>query len=340
MNENVAMRRIGLIAKPASHSQTIAQRLLYSIFEKSGYQGRLVDLRHLSDIQARYEKLFKEAIYDEEFYQEWLAGFVFRPPEQLPHAWSIIIVSYPHPQTRITFTWKGRAIPVIIPPTYLHGDQDDRKVMNLLSDTLYPLGYHLAEALLPKKLLAVSSGLGSYGKNNICYVEGMGSFIRLVAFYSDLPCEEDNWQEPRMLEACLKCNACGNRCPSGAISTDRFLLRAERCITYHNEKQANIAFPAWLDPAWHNCLVGCMICQRVCPQNREYLHNVEDGPTFSQKETALLLKGLNIDQLPVTLGDTLTRCDLAKFLEIFPRNLHALLDHEKKTGLNANSGSR
>ena len=232
------------------------------------------------------------------------------------------------------------AIPVIIPPTYLHGDQDDRKVMNLLSDTLYPLGYHLAEALIPKKLLAVSSGLGSYGKNNICYVQGMGSFIRLVAFYSDLPCGEDNWQEPRMLEACLKCNVCGNKCPSGAISTDRFLLRAERCITYHNEKPGNIPFPAWLDPAWHNCFVGCMICQRVCPQNRDYLHNVEDGPTFSQEETALLLKGLDIDRLPVTLGDTLTRCDLAKFLEIFPRNLHVLLDHEKETSLDASSGSR
>jgi len=329
-----------LIVKPTSHSQTIVQQLLYSSFEKSGYHGRLVDIRHVSDIQARYEKLFKEAILNEEFYQEWLTGFVFSPPEQFSHAYSIMIVSYPHPQTRITFTWKGKPIPIIIPPTYLRGDQDDRKLHDYLSGTLGPFGYHLAEALLPKKLLAVCSGLGCYGKNNICYVEGMGSFIRLVAFYSDLPCEEDNWQEPCMLEACLKCNACGNKCPSGAISTDRFLLRAERCITYHNEKRANIAFPTWLDPAWHNCFVGCMICQRVCPQNRDYLHNVEDGPTFSQEETALLLKGLNIDQLPVTLVDKLTQCDLAKFLEIFPRNLYALLDHKNEISLDANYGSR
>jgi epoxyqueuosine reductase len=320
-----------LIAEPVEHSHTVAQLLLYSTLEKSGFQGRLVAIHHLSDIQARYEEYYKQSLFNEEFYREWLNEFVFRPPDQLPYVRSIIVIAYPHPHTRITFTWNGKSITVTIPPTYLNGDQDDQRLYDHLSGTLEPFGYHLAGALIPKKLLAVCSGLGYYGKNNLCYVEGMGSFIRLVAFYSDIPCKEDNWQEPRMLEACLRCNACGNRCPTGAISTDRFLLRAERCITYHNEKPGSVTFPAWLNPTWHNCFVGCLICQRTCPQNRDYLHNLEEGPTFSQEETAQLLKGLDIDQLPATLVDKLSYADLVKFLDIFSRNLRALLERDKET---------
>jgi epoxyqueuosine reductase len=184
----------------------------------------------------------------------------------------------------------------------------------------------VVEALLPKKLLAVCSGLGAYGKNNICYVDGMGSFIRLAAFYSDLPCEEDIWREPQMMDACQRCSACINKCPTGAIPQDRFLLRAERCITYHNEKPGHVPFPAWLDPAWHNCLVGCMTCQRICPKNKDFLHKVEDGATFSQEETAILLKGVAFDQLPDAMMEKLVRFDLVEFLDIFPRNLSVYLE--------------
>ncbi len=76
-----------------------------------------------------------------------------------------------------------------------------------------------------------------------------------------------------------------------------------------------------------------MICQRGCSKNKDYLHNIEHGPAFSQEEIALLLKGLNINQLPVTLVDKLSRFDLVKFLDIFPRNLSVLLNHDKETGL-------
>jgi epoxyqueuosine reductase len=239
-----------------------------------------------------------------------------------------MIVAYSHPQTRVTFTWNGKPMRLIIPPTYLYGTEGDRKIQELLATTLKPVGYHMTEASLPKKLLAVCSGLGAYGKNNICYVDGMGSLLRLVAFYSDFPCEEDIWQEPQMMDACQRCSACGNKCPTEAIPKDRFLLRAERCITYHNEKPGHISFPSWLDPLWHNCLVGCMTCQRICPKNKDFLHNVENGITFSQEETTLLLKELTLKQLPDAMVRKLVQSDLAGFIDIFPRNLSVLLKQE------------
>ena len=319
---------MSLIEEPTDHSHTVAQLMLYSTLEKSGCQGRLVAIRHLSELQARLEESYRQALFDEEFYEERLTGFDFHPPDQIPDAHSIIVVAYPHPQTRITFTWNDKALPIIIPPTYVYADQSDRRLLDLLSCTLEPLGYHLTEAFVPKKLLAVCSGLGCYGKNNLCYVEGMGSFIRLAAFYSDVPYEEDNWRDPKMMNACQRCSACGNKCPTGAILEGRFLLRAERCITYLNEKPGHIPFPSWLDPSWHNCLVGCMTCQRICPQNKHFLHNIDDGAMFSQEETALLQKGLSLKQLPATMIDKLVQFDLAGFLDIFPRNLSVLLKQE------------
>jgi epoxyqueuosine reductase len=85
-------------------------------------------------------------------------------------------------------------------------------------------------------------------------------------------------------------------CPTGAIDSDRFLIRAERCITFHNERLGE--FPAWLDASWHNCLEGCIDCQRVCPKNANFRDWVEGNQTFSEEETNLILKSTPRDRLP------------------------------------------
>jgi epoxyqueuosine reductase len=149
----------------------------------------------------------------------------------------------------------------------------------------------------------------------------MGSFLQLVAVYSDLPCTEDNWREAQMMEKCEKCQACRLNCPTGAISSDRFLLRAERCIVFHGEKKGNIPFPAWMNPSWHNCLYGCLRCQKVCPEDKNLLQWIEEKEEFSEEETALLLRGMSRDQLPVTTVTKLEHLDLIESLDSLPRNL-------------------
>lgn len=62
-------------------------------------------------------------------------------------------------------------------------------------------------APLPQKLLAARSGLARYGKNNIAYVPKFGSHHILVSYYSSLPCVEETWTEPLMLDACRRCTA-------------------------------------------------------------------------------------------------------------------------------------
>lgn len=201
---------------------------------------------------------------------------------------------------------------------------------DFLTGILAKKGYRVARTVLPLKLLAVRSGLGSYGRNNVCYVSGMGSFLQLVAFFSDLPCHEDHWQEPQMMENCQNCYACRQNCPTDAIPSDRFLLHAERCISFHNEKKGNIPFPTQIDPSSHNCLIGCMHCQRVCPQNREFLQWIEEKEEFTQEETALLLKGVPRDQLPATTMRKLERLELLEDAEILPRNLSVFFGAQKR----------
>jgi epoxyqueuosine reductase len=293
--------------------------------ETLGRKVGVVPTRRLHDLHEDIEARHRDGLFDEEFYDERLTSFEWAPPDTLPQAQSIIVVAVPDPQRRITFTWHGEAVPAIVPPTYLHWQQVDKRVEEALAETLAPEGYHVALANLPKKLTAVRSGLAAYGRNNVTYVPGMGSFHRLVILWSDLPCEEDSWHDLRKMEACEKCQACQRACPTGAIDLDRFLLHAERCLTFLNEKPLEVPFPDWVEPSWHNCLVGCLHCQRVCPENKDVKDWIEGDEVFTEEETALLLEETAADQLPPETSGKLERLDLVELLEVFPRNLSALL---------------
>ncbi|MGB5750487.1 MAG: 4Fe-4S double cluster binding domain-containing protein [Desulfobacterales bacterium] len=147
-----------------------------------------------------------------------------------------------------------------------------------------------------------------------------------MAFVSDFPSAEDSWGEPQILSDCRKCDTCTKACPSGAIGSDRFLLHAERCITFHNERQ--VEFPAWLKPSWHNCLVGCMVCQKVCPANKDFRKEVVEGPVFSETETAAILLCNSRDLFPPGAVQKLEGLDMIEYANVLGRNLDVLVKHK------------
>jgi epoxyqueuosine reductase len=303
---------------------TVSQQLLSELAGR-GYQARVVPVRHLEDLQAGIETHRREGRLDEEFDRICLSFFRYSPPGTLPEPQSLIVVAVPRPQTAAVFTWQGRQSSLIIPPTYTDYRKIARQAAALLAGILEPAGYRVALSLLPLKSLAVRSGLAAYGRNNICYVPGMGSFLELVGLYSDLPCSEDTWQEARMMEACRNCRACLRHCPTGAITEERFLLHAERCLVFHNERPGDVPFPSWIDPSWHNCLEGCMLCQLACPEDQEFWGWIEGREEFSEEETALLLQGGPQDRLPEATVGKLERLDILDDLGILPRNLGVFL---------------
>jgi len=297
----------------------------YREIEKKGYKARFVYAKHIPDLKHDIQNQ-KDDLY-QEFYEEYKSYFEFNPKVDFGIIRSLIVISVPVPQHEITFQYKSQLISLKIPPTYLYGQKIIDELEEMSNKILNPEGYHVNYAILPVKTLAVRSGLATYGRNNITYVSGKGSFHRLVPFYSDVPTEEDTWIERKMMEECERCHACVNRCPTEAIPTDQFLLRAEKCLTYHNEQPRNIKFPDWINPHWHNCLVGCLECQKVCPVNRNVKDWTEKGPSFNEKETRLLLQEHNFDDLPKELKEKLNQYDLVDYFEIIPRNLGVFFNY-------------
>jgi epoxyqueuosine reductase len=290
-------------------------KMLFEFIEQKGWKGQIVPVAHLTDLRKAICGYYERGLIDETLYQSQLDFLSFDPPEDLPDVRSVIIVAMRTPQMRVFFHWQGESVPVIIPPTYVSYTSRTENVQNLIAGWLRTKGYHLKKTYLPLKTLAVRSGLARYGRNNISYVPAFGSFMQLVGAFTDLPCDTDPWREPVALERCNTCVACLRHCPTGAISDDRFLLHAELCLTYHNEATAD--FPDWIDPSWHHCLVGCMRCQTVCPENKAVINFIEDRAAFTEEETILFIRHTPFDKLP---AKTVTKY---KNLEI-NENYHSL----------------
>ncbi len=287
-----------------------------------GCECRFISVAHLRDLEEEIAARHQADEFDEGFFQQELESFEFHLPDELPTARSIIVLAIPQPSVRVTFLWKGRITHSFVPPVY--DASVNAYARDILTRTLEPDGYRVAKSVIPLKLLAVRSGLAAYGKNNITYVQGMGSFHRLAAFYTDLPPGEDVWMDHRLLERCNRCSACVAGCPTKAIDPQRFLLHAERCLTFLNEHEGD--FPSWVDPSWHQCPVGCMLCQNTCPENRHVSNWIEKGPTFSEEETRLLLEGTPRSQLPELTVEKLEQVWLMEYINLLPRNLQALLN--------------
>ena len=294
---------------------------LLSQLKQQKFEVRIVSIEHIHDLHNAIERHHEQGIFSADLYNEWIAKFEFTPPEKLPNAKSIIVVAAPQPQFQLAFSWHGESHSVIIPPNYLC--YSDRLAENILSRILGREKYAAANNSLPKKLLAARSGMAKYGKNNLVYVPGMGSFHRLIILYIDLPCPEHTWQEVQVMEECRECEACLKGCPTGAISSDRFLAYAERCISFYNERAGD--FPEWIKPSMHNALVGCLYCQRACPLNKPFVQWIEKKAEFSEEETRLLMEGAPQDKFAPSTVKKIEELDCLEYINVLGRNLSALL---------------
>lgn len=290
-----------------------------------GFRSSIVSIQHLPDLQYDLGHFLEQGILSRDFYNEIVSrydlDYHFEPPADFPTAQSIIITAAPQPKVSVKFGLSGEVYSSILPPIYIH-DTDER-ASNIISRYLLHKGYRARDAILPEKPLAVHCGLATYGKNNISYIDGLGSFFRLRVFFADIPCTSDIWRELKMMDRCKKCVVCIKRCPTNAITKDRFLIDAPRCLTYFNEGKDE--FPKWIDPAWHNCLMGCMICQDICPVNKEYKNWIAKGEEFSEEETLMILKGVSRDKLPPETLEKLRKLYLLDDYYLLQRNLGVLV---------------
>ncbi len=68
-----------------------------------------------------------------------------------------------------------------------------------------------------------------------------------------------------------------------------------------------------------------MICQKVCPANKDVVKWIEPGETFGENETELILSGTPREQLPRETAEKINRQDLMEYYDVLGRNLKALI---------------
>ncbi len=269
------------------------------------FQYRTVAIEHLGEMKRAIEKLNGERrVSQQKTVQSYLKDLEYQAPKEMPNARSLIVVSTPWLLHSVGVRWKQTEHILLIPGGYFYyEDQAFREPLRtqVAQRAVGDPGAKLAFANPPLKTLAVRSGLAQYGRNNITYVDGYGSFHVLWTFYSEavLP---DQWTRPyRMMRICEGCAVCLQECPTKAIRESDFVIDGGRCITTYNEMKEPL--PEWIDAKAHNALIGCLKCQYDCPANRGLNQRYEHVADLSEAETAMLVNEQHDAKLEASISE-------------------------------------
>ena len=130
----------------------------------------------------------------------------------------------------------------------------------LIVDFLKGKGYKAVMGL-HRKEAAQRAGLGYIGKNGLVINDKYGSW---VAYQSIVTNAEIDFDKPYEGEECGKCEICMNSCPTSAIY-EPHRINPKRCISYLLTSE-NI--PSEFEEKTGNYLLGCDVCQEICPKNK------------------------------------------------------------------------
>ena len=293
------------------------------------YQFRTMSVEHLPRLQENIDKLRREnKLSPHPVFRSYIDPMKFALPKDFPEARSVIIMATFTPAMTAKFNLDGRAHDIVIPPQYYDDGVTREDVVKLVRDEVIGEPGARVEPTkgIPLKPLAVRSGLGRYGRNNICFVDGFGTYITLIGFLTDHRFQDDHWGEMAMMEACRECSICYGVCPTGAIRRENFVIDVAKCLTLYSEIEGD--YPNWVLPSMHNALLGCLACQARCPENekvRETTGRFEEEVT--EEETRKILSGKPDDDLLKSLGRKLKGFSLAsrETFPMFARNLRPLI---------------
>jgi len=137
------------------------------------------------------------------------------------------------------------------------------------------------------KPLAVRSGLGEFGRSGLVSVGQYGTRVSLQVILLDADIETHDHAEKSLSSLCARCNACVNACPTGALDgTGR--VDITRCLRAQPE---GAPYPESMRSRLGSSLLGCDICQRVCPRNAGAADTDMPNELRRALDLAALLKG-------------------------------------------------
>jgi len=121
--------------------------------------------------------------------------------------------------------------------------------------------YAKANVSYPAKAAAMRSGLGIIGKNSLLITKNYGTRVVIILMATDIMPETEA-NPDKQDRSCLNCGRCRIACPVGAID-ENGMSHPERCL--RNYMMEGVVVPESLRGKMSKNLLGCDVCQRVCP---------------------------------------------------------------------------
>jgi epoxyqueuosine reductase len=286
----------GVTMKKRERAPTMLENRLRDWAAERGYRVALAGTEVLETVKDKLEERRDDGLIEAGFFRNNLTGFRYLDECRIAGPKALVVVAVPSPVAILPLVFRGRRIDGLIPPTYVNYYKTFDAVLEDLRRG--PLGagsgvtgIEILKA--PLKSLAVHLGLVSYGRNNITYAAGLGSGHQLCGYVvgiregrrsaADREKSRSGDHPETAMERCAKCRICLKACPTGAIREDRFLISADHCYTLSSESRE--PRPEWAKLPASVCLIGCMACQEVCPENKGRLKYAPSGVEFTAEET-------------------------------------------------------
>ncbi len=161
---------------------------------------------------------------------------------------------------------------------YAWGDDYHEEIQHKLRSLIDEMRAHFPEPFAARaytdtgpileRVAAKYAGLGWLGKNTLLINSRLGSWLFLGVIITTLdlvPTLAAHAAPPADL--CGTCTRCLDACPTQAFP-EPYVLDARRCISYLTIELRG-AIPEELRPQMSRAVIGCDICQDVCPWNRK-----------------------------------------------------------------------
>ena len=223
----------------------------------------------------RFEQIAAEHGFRKVFFvppvrvQSSLSTLVTDPAVNMEEAKTVILLIMPY-APGISTRVKEAVISAYYPASH-HAFRQAAEIAQILRNEGHRA---VSNVQVPLKKYLSGYGLGSFGRNSLIAIDGLGSAFHVQAILTDavFTYSSERFEEAaRMSETCAECNACIQACPTGAIA-EGGQIDAKRCLRSVSESDP---IPEKYEVLLENRLLGCDVCQSVCPRNA-LLHNGEN----------------------------------------------------------------
>ncbi len=257
------------------------------------YRAKIIPIDRWAGLKADFAKILEsDGVARHKLFQAYFKPLDFALPPDLKDARSIVVLATFAKSASVDFKYNGQARSVSVPFQYYQDEWTPKRLQAAIrADIVKEPGRKLADISprVPLKYLAARGGLGVFGRNNLIYVDGMGSYCLLHAYVTDAPLAGDPDAGLQLLGECRHCSLCDRACPTACIGRTQFIIDAGRCVTLFNENAGD--FPNFVLPSMHSALMGCLKCQDICPENRRIPEVKTTLAGVAEEETKAILKG-------------------------------------------------